>query len=84
MVLFVLGLFVYDGLNAQMAGLTGTKAVAITIDVIPKNTIEFSPTWSFNRASAIFDGNGKSISTDNIDQSNGICWMISYGLGEKT
>lgn len=76
-------LFLSSPLIAQITGVTGTKAVAVAVDVIPTHSIEFSPTWSFNSINGVYNSDGENVSSDEVSIQNGICWMVNYGLSEK-
>lgn len=67
----------------QITGISGSKISAFSYDPIPKNIVEFEPTFNITSSDQIWDNDSNLTDLDSASVSSSLCWRITYGMTDN-
>lgn len=77
----LLFVFISKDISAQLSGLFGENAAAISAAILSKGTLELEPTYSYTLVKSAWEG--ETLTTLPADEiSSSVTWRVTYGLNE--
>lgn len=71
-----------QSVDAQLSGLYGDNAAAISVVAVYKGTLEFEPTYGYSRVASVWE-DGNLTKLDVAETGTSLTWRVTYGLGSK-